>query len=324
MRVLQKLRTKRSVRASRRAFPAATQHETQAISRLKERFAALSASGQLIEVINNPTWQRFLLRLAELVETSDVRQFLQWDVIRKSMFVGDAPYVRQELAYLQGRDDWSSRWAPAIEETHAGLPTPCHFRPTSSGNLIHHAYHVAQYERVTGQPISELNCVFEFGGGYGSMCRLFHNLGFHGSYVIFDMPPFSLLQEYYLSTIGVTTRDLDAFASNPTGTCCVSHLNALGAAIDASQSADRSRNLFLATWSLSECPLALRESILPLLGPFGCHLFGFQAQFEDIDNVAYFRQFAAERGDSPVETWPIEHLSGNHYLVGPLSGSRAG
>ncbi|MCA9075257.1 MAG: hypothetical protein KDA93_09510 [Planctomycetaceae bacterium] len=319
MRLLRKLRTQRSVRASRRAFPVATPRETQAIATLKDRFAELSASGKLIEEINNPTWQQFLLRLAELVETEDVRQFLQWDVIRKSMFVADAPYVRQELAYLQGLDDWSTRWGSAIRESHAGLPTPCHFHASSSGNLIHHAYHVAQYERVTEQRISELQSVFEFGGGYGSMRRLFHNLGFRGSYVIFDMPPFSLLQEYYLDTIGLTVQDVTEFAADPTGTCCVSNLDDLRQVIDAASGDNPTQNLFLATWSLSECPLALRGAICPMLSAFGCHLIGFQAQFEDIDNVAYFRDFAAICGHKRVETWPIQHLPGNHYLVGPRS-----
>ena len=317
MRLLRKVRSQRSIRASRRAFPAASPDEIRAIARFEGRFAALSASGRLTDGIHNPTWQRFLLRLAELVKTEDVRQFLQWDVIRKSMFVADAPYIQKELIDLQSLDDWSSRWKAAIQETHAGLPTPCHLHPTSSGNLIHHAYHVAQFERVTGKQVSELQSVFEFGGGYGSMRRLFHSLGFTGSYIIFDLPAFSLLQEYYLSTIGIPPQDVDEFVTNPTGTCCVSNLARLREVIEASTHEEPLQNLFLATWSLSECPLVLRDLISPLAKAYGCQLIGFQSQFEETDNLVYFREFAASAAHGEVETWAIDHLPGNHYLVGP-------
>src|SRR3712207_7978939 len=39
--------------------------------------------------------------------------------------------------------------------------------PESSGNLLHHAYHVCRFEEATGLRAEQLELVVEFGGGYG-------------------------------------------------------------------------------------------------------------------------------------------------------------
>ena len=40
--------------------------------------------------------------------------------------------------------------------------------------------------------------ILEIGGGYGNFCRLLMKRGFAGSYVIYDLPEFLQLQEWYL------------------------------------------------------------------------------------------------------------------------------
>ena len=66
--------------------------------------------------------------------------------------------------------------------------------------------HLALFEETTGSKIDTLELIFEFGGGYGSMCRLAHNLGFNQAYIIFDLQPFSALQNYYLSSLDLPVR----------------------------------------------------------------------------------------------------------------------
>ena len=69
----------------------------------------------------------------------------------------------------------------------------------SSNNLLHHAYNLLQLDLHT--PLHKLPTILEFGGGYGSTARLAFRLGFQGTYLIFDLPEFSALQRFYLSTL---------------------------------------------------------------------------------------------------------------------------
>ena len=163
--------------------------------------------------------------LRELVLTDNPREFLRWDVILGTMFVGNEDYVVTELDYLRGKPDWSERWEKAIEEVESGFPIPFKKYPRSSGNLIHQAYHVSQLEEKTGVFLDQIDFICEFGGGYGCMCKLFHNLGFKGKYVIYDFPHFNALQKYFLKTVGITVHTFDKFQSEKIGVACVSDVD---------------------------------------------------------------------------------------------------
>ena len=258
-------------------------------------------------------WYGFLNAITRHLRVEGPEGFLCWDVIRETMFVRDAfaPYIAEELAYLQGRDDWQGRFSEALRESELGEPEPCALLPWSSCNLIHHAYSAAQFESRAGIRISQLDAVFEFGGGYGSMCRLFRNLGFAGRYIIYDFPVLSLLQRLYLSGIGMTLRRP---GQDGAGVVCVFSVEDLRQAL--ADVRPGGRNLFLATWSLSEAPVAVRDMVSKLLDPF-CHfMLAAQDTFQEVDNVAYFTHFMEQHVDVQWSCWPIAHLPGNRYIMG--------
>jgi hypothetical protein len=72
-----------------------------------------------------------------------------------------------------------------------------------SGPSIHQGFHIMNWENYTGKSIENAEKIVEFGGGYGRLCSMIHDLGFEGEYYIYDQPEFSYLQEYYLSNQGV-------------------------------------------------------------------------------------------------------------------------
>lgn len=203
MRLFRRIITKLLLMVLDKPLPPPTQKEKQLIEEIKSKFV----SSQRDASQANMEWGSNMNRLYELVMNDDIRSFLRWDVIMHTMFVSNnAPYVRRELNYLKNLAYWDNRWSKAIVESTIGHPIPFVFYPKSSGNLIHHAYHLAQLEEKAQINVNEIDFVFEFGGGYGSMCRLFHNIGFTGDYVIFDLPPFSALQEYYLKASSILTH----------------------------------------------------------------------------------------------------------------------
>ena len=251
------------------------------------------------------TWRGFSDELARHAVADDPREFLQWPVVRKSMFVSNARYIADEWRYLRGLPEWGARWRDALRESPIGRPRPYPRYPKSSGNLIHHAYSVARFELETGIKVSDLGLVYEFGGGYGSMARLFRQLGFQGVYLIQDLPAFSALQRFYLGSLG--------YIAEGKPTKCFSGFDQLRDQL--AEVAGASPKLFLATWSVSESPIDIREQVLEHLQSFDYLLIALQHKFEDIDNLKYFQTWKdhfAERLNISVSE--IGHLAGNSYL----------
>lgn len=259
-------------------------------------------------------WFDNMNQLRQLILTADPRKFLQWDVVRRTMFISFAGYVYFELKSIKVLSDWKNRWRRVIRESTAGCPVPFLFYPASSANLIHHAYHLSVFEQRTGLKIEGLDCVMEFGGGYGSMCRVFHKLGFHGRYIIFDLPLFSALQKFFLSTIGLTVLTPEQFVSNKPGILCISDLRDLDTVI-AHEDFKR-ESLFVATWSISEAPTNIRESIYPLASKFKSWFIAYQHRFCEVDNVKFFSSWKTRNARYEWRNFSIEHMPGNDYLIG--------
>ena len=246
-----------------------------------------------------PSWVADAAEVDRIARANDLCVFLRWEPILRTMFVESPAWIAVELDALLGDDaKWGTGWRVALREDQVGSPRPCSFYPESSGNLIHHAYHVLQMERVFSLRVSDYQTIVEFGGGYGSLCRLIHRLGFTGEYLIYDLPPFAALQRRYLDAVGIM------------GVKC-----AEGPGTVISQG-EISPSLFIATWSLSETPIEVREAVTRGLCNFDNVLIAYQESFYGIDNVTYFRDLA-RRADTFIWRYEeITHLPGNYYLFG--------
>lgn len=239
------------------------------------------------------------MRLRREVMSRDARGFLTWDVIRATMF--PAPYAtfgRRELKFLKAHD-WPV-WRNAIRERLAGLPLPCVYYPASSTNAIHHAYHLERFAEHAGVSIGSFRSIVEFGGGYGSLCRIAHSAGFGGQYAIFDLPEQSALQRYYLSAVGILNVLL------------LSQIEQLRALAETFQSP----RLFIATWSLSESPLPLREAVAAVIGGFEAFLIAYQSEFGGVDNANFFEEWQSWFPDVRWTVHKIDHLLASTYLFG--------
>ena len=296
------------------ALPPPTAAELAAIDALRRRAGALARAQGGERAGSHALWQVHLQRFRELLQTADPREFLRWDVVRRTMFGGSQSYVQPELDALRGLEDWETRWRPAIRESAVGRPKRYGAYPESSGNLIHHAYHLARFEAVTRRRVDALQRVFEFGGGYGSMCRLFRQLGFRGQYVMYDFPEFAALQEFFLRSLDIPVA-ADLAATGSTGAAlCLSDLPALRTVL--ADWRGRPDTLFLATWSISETPLETRNVILPLVSACACYLIAYQHEIPALNNREFFTRWAAEQADVAWQHTDIEHLPGSAYLIG--------
>jgi hypothetical protein len=238
------------------------------------------------------------------------------------MFEAYAGYLIAELGFLKRHADWDIRWRNAIRENQTGHPSPFWLHRGSSGNLIHHAYHIAQFEEATNLRVNDMGFILEFGGGYGSMCRLLRNLHFTGKYVIFDLPAFSALQRYFLGSVGLTVHSFESFKSAGSGVLCISDLRQLNEIL--SNHFDPTRSMFIATWSLSEAPLGTRNQIMPLMQPFHSFLIAYQEHFGEMANVGFFDAWKKTLPNIMWRDRVIPHLSPSRYLVGAMSSPGKG
>lgn len=290
-----------------RPLPPATPEELALAAALRAELAQAPGADLL------PKWMQFREEMRRVFATGEPRNFLRFDIIQHTMCVTNSGAVVRELPALRLSPKWP-RFRRAVVESPAGNPIRFIYHPASSGNLLHHCYHVLRFEEATGADAAKLELVVEFGGGYGSMCRLFHRLGFRGRYFIYDFPEFSALQRYFLKSLGLPVRDpANGFAES--GIYLLSDLDQLRCAL-----ADRpvpAASAFIATWSLSESPPELRERFLPLVADFGYHLIAFQDRFGEVDNRAWFDQFARSTA-AQIDWTPktLRHLPCNNYLFG--------
>lgn len=253
---------------------------------LKAAFAALPP---MEPIEPEHSWRFWAWDLRQNVAEKDPAEFLTWPGLVCTMFVGNAPYIDCELKRLP------SEFRYLIGEPEVGKPTLYDAGDFfTSGNLIHQMYHFCQWEKNAEKWLPELETIIEIGGGYGAMALICYRLGFRGRYIIYDLPEFSLLQQYYLSNVGVDNVDNVEFMTQ----------------IDKPIEAD----LLIGLYSLNEMPLDIRETIIDLC-PAKSYLLAYMPRWGGFDNVAWAMELMQRKGYN-WRNWNIPHLPNCWYLVG--------
>lgn len=255
-------------------------------------------------------WTNNRKRIRQFFLLNDPRRFFSCGALRATMIVEDENFTSIELGLLKKYTSWTERWSPILTEPAELAPPPHSVMPRTSANTIHHVFHIATFENSTGYKVENAKLIVEFGGGYGNVCRLAHELGFVGKYVIFDLPEMSILQRFYLASRGISVfHSVSDFNAAESGVLCVTSVDLLMDAIGESPV-----DVFVATWSLSEAPLDVRDLMVPVFKKTLRFLLAYQERFEDVDNRSYFRNLGDELGLKGKD-WEMEFLPGNRYLM---------
>lgn len=233
-----------------------------------------------------PYWEYWRHNLWELACNDIPEKFMHWPCIGHCMLVRHWPHAI-DYEYNQLMTD-KERWQPVIEMSVVGND---YYRETSySQNLIHQAYHLKLWEDTTGKRLDKQKSITEFGGGYGAMALVCRRLGFVGDYVIYDLPEFSLLQQWFLSQCGVEATWPGRFTQDKV-------------------------DLLLALYSLSETPLGVRGVFLGTVKAKS-YLFLYSGPWQEYDNSAYFRsvEYLAHNWSHSELTWLPDKK--NWYSIG--------
>jgi hypothetical protein len=273
---------------------------------------------QMIAVTNsdaNNDWIKHSNSMTYNTLNGDLNIFLRWPSVRDTMNVTNSKFILYELNYLKKLNSWKEFWKKLIVEPWIGGQIPFILYPKSSGNSIHLAYVMARFMEKTGKSFEDFDFIFEFGGGYGNLCRLIHGTGFTGKYTIYDLPIISALQRYYLSSVNLKLKRIGMDIADDE-TYCDSNSNELIAFLEEAIPIDNSRNLFIATWSLSESPMNTRTKFEKIMEKFDYFLMGYQDKFGEVDNKEYFNKIKKSRKDIEWYDWPIKYLPAHNFLIG--------
>jgi len=281
--------------------------EEKLINGLRNKIKSLYISEDEGKYSSEDLWTRHCIELKNTLLDKDPRGFLKWDIILKTMYHQTDVL---EFNFLREESNWEWFKGAIVNEVPVFYPVPYFAYRQTNSNTVHHAYHIAQLLKHTDININKLSTIFEFGGGYGNMCRLLFNLGFKGNYTIFDLPIFSELQRYYLSSLDLPIAPDDQNKIKKTNNIILMS--------DTKNISDdlNNKGLFIGTWSISEVPLYFRTEIFKRIGDPDYFLLAYQNNFEEVDNVKYFKSFQDEKKNYLWYDFEIEHLPGNRYLIG--------
>ena len=221
------------------------------------------------------THNLFNKKILNLLKKRELTNFLRKNFIQKMFFVHNRLFILKELLELKKDKNWIL-YKKLIEEDNVGNPVRYFLYPKSSGNRINHVYHLSVLTKGFNINLKKLNNVFEFGGGYGCMARIFSKINKRTTFTCFDTSIVNLLQYYYLKQ-----NNLDVGFSKKNKFHLISNIKKINTRY--------SNSLFIANWSLSETPINFRKKFIKSIKNSKLILISFQENFENINNLKYFK-----------------------------------
>lgn len=265
------------------------------------------------EVIAEPHWEARCRQIVDEARNGNSHEFLRWrslEDISVSEIYPDIFAWHYEKLLCGGQ--WNEKWHSLSREIPLGKPKVFSGDKGTSPILIQHTYHLYLYETLTGRPFYNCDIIVELGGGFGSMCRLVRNAGFRGLYIIFDLPPLSEVQRLYLNSLSHTEATRRDILTAPQDKYWLVNYHEIDLLCDYLGNT-KCDSACIATWSLSEFPLQLRNRFFPRLHQsLSRYLITFEGSWRGIDNSAYFGEFTAQRRDC---AWHSYAIPGSEYLL---------
>jgi hypothetical protein len=236
-------------------------------------------------------WER---TIKEFSLDRDLADFKTWDEVRQIPIYSEHELVDdyyREVCQLLRSSPHQAEWEHVLSK---GEPQRGHteesyaralYKPaagvSTTGFRLKSLHHVLTFEQLREKSILDYDCIVEFGAGIGDTAHTIFDRGYRGAYFIVDFPEIARISSYYLGGRAEVLHSVDDIPD-------YLPLNLL----------------FIATWSLSEAPLELRNKIAEKLSGADC-LILFQYSFYGINNMEYF-----------LEQWPS--LTKSFYRIRPL------
>ena len=219
------------------------------------------------------THKEFNDKIRILLKSKNIKNFLRYNFIQKMFFLHNRFFIYQELKEIRKSKNWKY-FKYLIKEDNVGNPIRYFLYLDSSGNRINHGYHLYILEKELNIFLKkDIKSVFEFGGGYGCMARIFSKINKEIKFTCFDTNFVNLLQFYYLKH-----NNLNVGFSKKNNFFLTSKF----------KNRTNKYDLFLANWSLSETPINYRKKFFIKIKNSKYIFISFQEKFENLNNLEYF------------------------------------
>jgi putative sugar O-methyltransferase len=148
-----------------------------------------------------PEWKKNTEVIEHYFLNQSLNSFLQHPLIKSTMFA-HLPRQATEMQKKLIIDFFGLPKAQLLlRESMVGSPILNDQSLLTSGNSIHHLYHLTKFAREMNVIPSSISSVIEFGGGYGNLAKLARRINPSITYTIIDVPIFIYLQYVYLACL---------------------------------------------------------------------------------------------------------------------------
>jgi putative sugar O-methyltransferase len=268
-----------------------------------------------------PMWEGLAEDIRKYFMGNFKMSFLKNEVIRRTMFLdyGGSALQKMEIKYLE-KTFSKPKLKYLLKESKIGHPTITYFKYWTSHNSIHQLYHLNNFSQETGSDYTNISQIVEWGGGYGCLAKILMKINPNLTYIIIDLPIFSIIQAVYTSTIfgsdkiNIITDENKNIVKNKINIIPINML--IGSNIKILNT-----DIFISTWALSESTNFSQEYV-ESVDFFGAkHLL--IAHQQKSPEVKY-----AESIDSHLKNYQIiyhekiPNLKNNYYLFCKLKNNQ--
>lgn len=148
-----------------------------------------------------PQWHKNMLEIEQYFLNDFSFSFLNYPVIKRTMFMYTFKNWKDIQKKLISEYFTKDQVKKILREYSLGRPLLNDAEYVTSGNNIHHLYHLVKFFKETNTSVENFNTIVEVGGGYGNLAKICKNLNKEVTYIIIDIPIFSYIQAVYLKTI---------------------------------------------------------------------------------------------------------------------------
>ena len=262
-----------------------SQYENKIINKIKNKKITFDTE------ISFEGYEKFKTHVLSLLRSDKFYMFLRDDQISNVMFVNNRLFIIKELLYVIRKLKYKN--IELIKENNIGRPYRFFLFPYTSGNKIHHLYHLLKFydfknQILNKESINNYDLIIEFGGGYGNNANLIQRLGYNKTYIIYDLEIINLLQEYYLNCVNKNKKINNSIIE-------INQIN-LVSNVDTLKNIFRNfkKILFISCWALSETPLILRNQFEDIISNSDT-LIASQERFYEVNNFYYFENLLSKR-----------------------------
>lgn len=219
----------------------------QAVTKYKN-----STTGYSFKSLLMPEWAANAEEIGNYFLNGFDTKFLRHPLLKSTMFAhlpSGATAIQKKFILQYFGIDKAKNY---LVEESLGKPILNDMELLTSGNSLHHLYHLAKFSKETGTNLEKIKTIVEWGGGYGNLVKIFKRIVPDVTYIIIDIPIFAYIQYVYLSYL-FGTEIVHIYQSGENmipGKIYLVPLDDSNLASLSSQSLNP--DLFVSTWALSE------------------------------------------------------------------------